>query len=126
MFELFVDICKKVIDLIKENDKETKENRLMISNVLNDISNLLTDTAEKLKNDIFPHTNCAIMEHLSYELSSKLIKYMDENQIKELNECLNEVVFLEKQFVKRKDPNTIPSIEEAAGKLKSMSILIKI
>lgn len=125
MFSIFVDICKEVIDNLKENDLETKKDRLRVAEILNDISNVLNDTAEKLKNDIYPHANCSIMEHLVNEIKPKLKDYLSEDKINKLEESIVEVIFIEKQFQKRKEPDTISNIEESAGQFKAMSILLK-
>lgn len=125
MFGIFVDICKEIITQIKDNNRETKENRLRVAQILDDISHLLHDTAEKLSNDVYPHANCAIMEELSYQLKSNLITYIDEERSNKLEEVLKEVILIEKQFAKRKDPETIPSIEGASGQFKAMSLLLR-
>ena len=120
-----IDLCKYSIGLFKNNQNESKEERLRISSVLNDIGSILNDTADKLSSDIYPSDNCVIMERLVTELLPKILPYMDDEDAERLMSALNEVVYLEKLYVKRKESDIINSIRESSGEFKAMSLLLK-
>jgi vesicle coat complex subunit len=125
MFSLFVDVCKKGIEMFVSYKKNEQEDRLRVAEILLDISKILDDTADKLSQDFYPHNNCIIMERLSSELKNKIKPFMTDEQSDILELCLKDVVFLEKQFANRKDPDTIPSIRSASGEFQAMSILLR-
>lgn len=125
MIDIFVDICKKGIELFLLNKKEQKEDRLKVAEILLDISALLKDTAEKLVIDFYPHNNCVVLERLSTELKSKILPFMSNEQSDLLEVTLKDVVLIEKQFAHRKDPETIPSIYRASGEFQAMSLLLR-
>lgn len=125
MISEIIDICKNVIEFIRQRDEVEKESIEKISNILNDISNVLNDTAEKLLKDEYPHDNCVIMQRLSKDLHTNLLGYLPKEEIDILYNALMESSMVEKQFALRGDPDTIPSIERASGEFKAMSMLIK-
>ena len=120
-----IDLCKYGISLFKNNQSDSKEERLRISSVLNDIGSILNDTADKLSLDIYPSDNCIIMERLVSQLLPKILPYIEDEDAERLMGALNEVVYLEKLYVKRKEDDIIPSIKEASGEFKAMSLLLK-
>jgi hypothetical protein len=126
MISTVIDICKNIIDFIRQSDEVEKDNIERISDILNNISNVLNDTAEKLLNDVYPHDNCVVMQRLSKDLHSNLLGYLPKEDIDILYNSLMESSMVEKEFALRKEPDTIPSIERAAGEFKAMSILIKL
>jgi hypothetical protein len=125
MFGTVIDICKSIIDLISK-DKEIKlETRLRVSSILNEISNILQDTAEKLKKDEYPHSNCATMRSLSNNLHFILIDIVNMDILDNLHSLLVEASEIERHFVTRKETNTVSKIEEASGEFKAMSLILK-
>ena len=76
MISTVIDICKNIIDFIRQSDEVEKDNIERISDILNNISNVLNDTAEKLLNDVYPHDNCVVMQRLSKDLHSNLLGYL--------------------------------------------------
>jgi hypothetical protein len=126
MISTVIDICKNIIDFIRQSDEVEKDNIERISDILNNISNVLNDTAEKLLNDVYPHDNCVVMQRLSKDLHSNLLGYLPKEDIDILYNSLMESSMVEKEFALRKELDTIPSIERAAGEFKAMSILIKL
>jgi hypothetical protein len=126
MISEIIDVCKSIIDYTLRNNEIKEQEKEKISQLLVEISLILSDTAEKLSNDIYPHGNCVVMERLSTELHSNLLEYLPKQDINTLRDSLIEASQVEKQFALRQNPDTIPSIERAAGEFKAMSILIKL
>jgi len=124
MFTIILDILKNTIDFIKETDRMNIENKKRISENLKNISEVLFDTSEKLKKDEYPHMNCVILEQLSDNLQFQLFDVLSIDKVELLRSSLKEASLVEKQFALRKEPNTIQSIDEAAGKFKAMSIIL--
>lgn len=126
MFSIFVDIVKEGLNFFLNQKKDLKEDKLRLSQVLKEISNVLDDTATKFLNDEYPHGNCVIMENLSNELVSKIERFVTKEQSEKLIDCLKDVVFLEKHFTDRKNGDVIPQIQRASGEFKSLSIILSI
>jgi hypothetical protein len=121
-----IDLLKSVVDLVVKNKQMKKETKIRIAILLEEISNLLEDTANKLSNNEYPHFNCALMNKMSDHLYFHLTDYIPENQLKELHDSLRESSQVEKQFANRGEISTIPSIYEAAGNFKAFSLLLKV
>ena len=126
MISTVIDICKNIIDFASKNKQIQTQKKEKISDILNEISLILKDTADKLNNDEYPHGNCVVMEKLSNELHKNLIEYFPEEDINELHNVLVESSRVEKEYHTRKEPDTIPSILRASGEFKAMSILLKV
>jgi hypothetical protein len=109
-----------------KNKQIRKEKKEKISQILEEISLVLQDTANKLKVDEYPHGNCVVMEKLSLDLEKKLQGEIPDEDIKYLIDGLIQSSKLEKEFSFRKDPETIPEIERASGEFKTMSMLLTI
>jgi hypothetical protein len=126
MLSFVLDLCKYVIEQVTKNKEIKLETRLRISTILFEISSILQDTADKLKKDEYPHANCVAMTSLSNNLHFILIDLVDMDVLDKLHNLLIEASQVEKQFAIRKEPNTIPMIEEAAGEFKAMSLILKV
>lgn len=124
MFSVVIDILKGVVDFLQKTEQVNIESKKRISQNLDEISGILNDTAEKLKRDEYPHMNCTILEHLSDNLQFQISDVLTFEELEKLRSTLKEVSLIERQYAIRKEPNTIPSIEKAAGEFKSMSILL--
>ena len=125
MISEIIDVCKSIIDYTLKHNEIKEEEKKRISELLLEISGILDDTANRLSNDDYPHNNCVVMERLSMELHQNLLGYLPKSDINVLRDSLIEASQIEKQFALRKEPDTIPSIERAAGEFKAMSMLIK-
>jgi len=124
MFSVVIDILKGVVDFLQKTEQINIESKKRISQNLDEISSILNDTAEKLKRDEYPHMNCTILEHLSDNLQFQISDVLTFEELEKLRSTLKEVSLIERQYAIRKEPNTIPSIEKAAGEFKSMSLLL--
>lgn len=123
MLDIAVSLCKNVIDFVvmKNNVDNAKKNS--ITECLNEISDVLIDTANSLEQNIYPHMNCAIMHSLSKKLLVILSDYISEEDAVRLTQVMNEASEVEKQFSLREEPDTIPKIYRAAGEFKAMALL---
>lgn len=125
MFGTLVDICKTILDYVRAEGELRSETRLRVSSILEEISNVLKDTSEKLKNDEYPHFNCVILERLSDNLHFNLIEHVKPDQLDNLHSLLKEASQIEKLYNVRKEPNTIIELEKTSAEFKSLSILMK-
>lgn len=124
MFSLLIDLVKNLVDIAQKTKTVNIQYKEKISKLLTEISDVLTDTALKLRNDEYPHMNCAILERLSSNLqfyASDIISLDDANI---LRTALLEASQIEKLFAIRNEKDTIHGIEKAAGEFRAMAILV--
>lgn len=126
MLSIAIDICKTIIEKLQREEDLKFDTKIRLSGVFSNISEILLDTAQKLKSDEYPHYNCVLLEKLSDKLHFYLIDLVDANELDNLHSLLKESSHIEKSFALRKEADTIPNIERAAGEFKSMSILLGI
>lgn len=125
MLSVVIEICKNIIDFVKNEGDLRLEERLRISFVLEEISNILLDTAKKLRADEYPHFNCVLIEKMANDLHFYLIDQVKPEDLDSLHKVLIEASQVEKQFALRHEHETIPEIEKAAAEFKTMSLLMK-
>ena len=126
MLSFAIELCKEALSYITNNKKTKIELKLRISVLLEEISNLLEDTATKLEKDEYPHFNCALLEKMTNHLHFHLQEHVPEKQVDELRNTLLNSTQVEKEFNKRHEFDTIPNLKKAAGEFKAMSLLLKI
>jgi hypothetical protein len=126
MISTIIDICKGFIDLVLKNKEIEKERKEKISETFQEISLILQDTADNLKEDVYPHGNCVVMEKLSMKLHSLLLGVIPDEDLNHLTQSLIDSSQIEREYGLRKEPETIPGIERASGEFKAMSILLKL
>jgi len=126
MIDTCIGLLKDVIDLVVKNKKMEKETKFRIGVLLEEMSKILEDTADKLSKNQYPHFNCALMDKMSDHLNFHLTNYLPKEQLKELNDSLKEASQVEKQFAIREELQTIPSIYNAAATFKTFSLLLKV
>lgn len=124
MFSLLIELVKNIVDVAQKQNTTNIMYREKISITLKEISDVLTDTAEKLKINEYPHANCIILERLSSNLKFYASGLISDNDLVRLNTCLAEASQVEKLFAIRNHVDTIPTIERAAGEFKVLSILV--
>lgn len=125
MFSLLVEVCKHAVDVFLRNKRNKRDKKIEIAIILDGISELLIDTANKLEKDEYPHENCVIMGRLADQLNKNLSPFMTEEEVQRLHQCLSEVVFIENQYALRHQKDTLPSIRRAAGEFRAMALLLK-
>lgn len=126
MLDSCISILKEVIEIIKKKKEIREATKLRISILLEEISKLIQDTANKLEKDEYPNFNCALMEKMSDHLHFHLIDSIPNEQLDNLHKHLLESSQVEKQYALRKEPETIPSLYNAAAEFKALSLLMKI
>jgi ACT domain-containing protein len=126
MLSTAIELCKSAIDIVFKNKEMRKDTKIRVGILLEEISKILTDTADKLSKDEYPHFNCALMEKMCDHLHFHITGVVPEEQLEELYNSLKEASQVEKQFAFRSEPNTIPSIYKAAGELKALGLLLKV
>lgn len=126
MLSIAIDLCKTIIENLRKEDELNLDLKIRISSVFNKISDILLDTAQKLKSDEYPHYNCVLLEKLSDTLHFHLIDLVEPSVLDNLHSVLRESSQIEKTFTLRKEPDTIPNLESAAAEFKAMSILFEI
>lgn len=126
MVGILVDVMKEIVGYIKDKNEIHEQTVLRVSEILSEISNTLSDTAYKLKNNEYPHGNCVVIQRLSDNLKFQLSEFITMEDIDRLHNSLREASEVERLYALKEMPDTIPSIERAAGEFKSMSILMRI
>lgn len=126
MLSTAIELCKSAIDLFYKSKETSKNTKLRVGILLEEISNILKDTADRLSKDEYPHFNCFLMEKMCDKLHFYITGIVPEEQLDELYDALKEATQVEKQFALRQDPNTIPAIYKAAAEFKSLSLMIKV
>lgn len=125
MFSVINDLTKTIVELIDKSNKIEVQDRQKLSLIFEEISKVLMDTSEMLKNDIYPHNNCMFLEMMSNDIHLIMKKYVSEERANFLLKKLIESSQIEREYHLRKEAETIPNIEESAGAFKAMSLLIK-
>ena len=126
MLDICIGLLKDTIDFVVKKKEINEHKKMKISLVLEEISDIVKNTAESLSKDEYPHFNCSLMEKMSDRLHFYLIDYVPQEQLDELHGLLKESSQIEKQFTLRKEKDTIPKLYEASASLKSISLLLKI
>lgn len=126
MFSTAIELCKSAIDLFYKSKETRQDTKLRVGVLLEEISKILTDTADKLSKNEYPHFNCALMGKMCDHLHFHITGIVPEEQLEELYIALKEASQVEKQFYLRHEPDTISSIYKAAGEFKALGLLITI
>lgn len=124
MFTLLIDLIKNVVDIAQKNRSINLLHKERISKILNDISDVLIDTAVKLKQDEYPHMNCAVLDTLTSNFVFYVSDLIPKEEMENLNSHLREATQIEKLFAIRKEIETIPALEIAAGEFRAFAIII--
>ena len=125
MISTVIDLCKSIIEQVRNEGVLRLETRLRVSSILEEMSSVLKDTAVKLEKDEYPHYNCVLMENFANQLHFHLIDHVKPNELDELHTQLINASQVEKQFALRKEPETIPELYKVAAELKTISMFMK-
>lgn len=126
MLSTAIELCKSSIDLFYKSKETRQDTKLRVGVLLEEMSKILMDTADKLSKDEYPHFNCALMEKMCDHLHFHITGIVPEEQLDELYDALKEASQVEKQFALRYEPDTISSLYKAAGEFKALGLLIKV
>jgi len=125
MISFLLDFAKTIFEQLRNENELRLEQRLRVSGILEEISNILRDTAEKLERDEYPHYNCVLMENMSNQLHFNLLESVQVDSLDLLHSQLLECSQVEKQFALRKEPETISQLYKAAAEFKTFSMIMK-
>lgn len=126
MVSELIDACKNIVHLITDVRQQEKEKKMKVSEVLFEISNILSDTANQINNGEYPHGNCVLMQRLAEKLHLVLDGITEPEDNERLKSILLESSNLEKEYANREDPETIQQLERAGAEFKAMGILLTI
>lgn len=126
MLSIAVDLCKFIIEKLTEENELRFEEKLRISLILEEISNILNDTSNKMLSDEYPSQNCLILEKLSDRLHFHLMDYISIQECDNLHSLLKESLQVEKQFAQRHETDIISKIQNASAEFKVISMMLKI
>lgn len=125
MFTTLIDLCKTVFEYLRNEGELRLETRLRVSGILEEISDILRDTAIKLKSDEYPHFNCVLLERLSDNLHFNLIEHIKAEQLDRLHSLLRESSQIEKLYHERHDPIVVREIEKTSAEFKALALMMK-
>ena len=126
MWDKAFDLIKWSVELFQRDQVEKTQKLDHISKIILEISEVITDTVEKMKRDEYPHQNCGILTMHSQNLCKLLEGSVDEKILVQLKEVLDHASQIELMFSKRSEPGLIHSLEEISGKLEALSTLIRL
>lgn len=124
MFTLLLDLVKNIVEIAQKQHSINMLYKENISKILNEISDVLNDTAEKLNRDEYPHMNCATLNTLSTNFEFYVSDLIPKEQLENLSNCLKEASHVEKLFALRKEAETILDLKKAAGEFRAFAIII--
>jgi hypothetical protein len=124
MFSTIVDIAMKIVDYVRDNNKLKREERENLSNILNEISEIILDTAVKLKKDQYPHNNCVVLEKLANNLHLNLIDHVEQDELDKLHGLLMDASNIEKFYAYRHNEDILRDLMKISGEFKAISILL--
>jgi nucleoid-associated protein YejK len=123
---MWLDIMKMIFEFISKSDDMKAEKKLRISEVFQDISDLLEETVDDLRNDIYPHGKCMSMANLAENMTDLMKDYVEKDKLEKLTFMLKDACRLEKEFATRSNPGSILEIQTTAGMFNSFAIMYKI
>jgi len=123
---MWLDIMKMIFEFISNSNDMKAEKKLRISEVFQDISDLLEETVIDLKNDVYPHGKCMSMANLADSMTGLMKDYVEKDKLEQLTYMLKDACRLEKEFANRTNPNSILDIQTTAGMFNSFAIMYKI
>ncbi len=126
MLDLCVSLLKEGIDLYSKSKGVKNETKLRISVLLEEISNVIHDTAKKIEKNEYPHFNCSLMEKMSQKLIFYLKEHLPENIINDIELSLREAGQVEKLFASRNEEGVIEKLYSHAANIKTISMFLKV
>ena len=123
---MWLDIMKMIFEFISKSDDMKAEKKLRISEVFQDISDLLEETVDDLRNDIYPHGKCMSMANLAENMTDLMKDYVEKDKLEKLTFMLKDACRLEKEIATRSNPGSILEILTTTGMFNSFAIMYKI
>lgn len=123
---MWFDVIKMFVTIAqhkKETDIQQKER---VSKLYLQMSELIADAAKDLSQDIYPQGKCAAMWTLSENILDYLEDKVNQEELTMISGMLHNCSKLELEYAKRKEPEAIKSLFDAAGRLHGLSILYSV
>lgn len=126
MLSTAIELCKSAIDLVFKSKEMRRDSKVRVGVLLEEISKILQDTADKISINEYPSFNCFLMEKMCNNLHFQITGIVPEEQLNVLYEALKEASQVEKQFALRDDPKTVESLYNAAAEFKALGMMLKV
>lgn len=123
---MWLEIIKLIREIILGEKAKLLEQQEKLAGFFGEISELLKSTADSLHGDMYPHGSCAAMSLLSNNLINCLQEKVENDRLIQLAKLMDEASILEKEWVERKNPDTIKRLEQIAGEFKALGMLFNL
>lgn len=123
---MWLEILKTLLSISDRKKDMELEKRERLSKAFQLMSDVIGKAIEDLQNNIYPTGSCIAMEQLSNDILKAVSGMMPEEDAKQLSNQLYAASHLELEYAMRDNPNTIPTLQKAQGKLLALSILYSI
>lgn len=125
MFSTIIDVVSLFINVY--NNEETKEltKKSRVADVLENISEILKDTHDKIMSNTYPHDNCRVLEILYKELQSIVEPYLSEHEKNMLLNSILDSINVEKLFHQRENKEIMEQLLLSSGDFKALSIILR-
>lgn len=123
---MWFDVIKMFVTIAQHKKEQDLAQRIRISKLYFEMSELLVNTVTDLRNNVYPQGKCATMWALSEDVLNYLQDKINDEELKMLHDMLHSCSQLEKEYATREDPETIKKMFDAAGRLHSLSILYSV
>jgi hypothetical protein len=123
---MWFDVIKMFVTIAQHKKETDTEQRERVSKLYLQMSELLADAAKDLSKDIYPDGKCATMWALSENLLDYLKEKINSEDLNMIGGLLEQSSRLELEYAKRKEPEAIKYLFDAAGRLHALSILYSV
>ena len=123
------DIAMKVKSAITSDGQENKNK---IADLFDEIGNLMSEVADDLTNNIYPHDKCAKMAGLLHKFKTALTGKLDDSDITRLEDVLDRASRVEQLFgdLNRCSPENkhqqLLILRQSAGTFNAEALLLRI
>jgi hypothetical protein len=123
---MWIELFNFLTDLWYKNNDIKKADRIRLSELFLEISNLIKDVHINLINDTFPTDSCNVLNVLSENLFDTLSNYLDKDKSAELTNMLLNCVNIERFYNERNDPKVFYYLADSSSHFKALNILYKV
>lgn len=123
---MWFDVIKMFVTIAQHKKETDIEQRERVSKLYSQMSELLVDTAKDLSQDVYPQSKCSAMWMLAENLLDYLHDKVNQEELSMITDLLHHSSQLEKEYARRKEPETIKELFDAAGRLHGLSILYSV
>lgn len=123
---MWFDVIKMFVTIAQHKKEVDIKQRERVSKLYSQMSDLLAEAAKDLSQDIYPQGKCATMWTLSENVLNYFQDKVNDEELKMMSDLLSYCSKLEREYAKRKEPETIKEMFDAAGRLQGLSILYSV